>query len=63
MKDYIENLDLNVRAYNYVKRAGINDIPTLESMTDEEIMEIRNMTDEVFAHIKEKLNEYKNNLK
>ncbi len=39
----IEELDLSVRSYNCLKRAGINNLEELISKTDEEMMKVRNL--------------------
>lgn len=39
----IEELDLSVRSYNSLKRAGIHTIGELTQKTEEEMMRIRNM--------------------
>ena len=39
----IEELDLSVRAFNCLKRAGINTVGDLASKTPEEMMKVRNL--------------------
>ncbi|NLX64094.1 MAG: DNA-directed RNA polymerase subunit alpha [Clostridiaceae bacterium] len=39
----IEELDLSVRSYNCLKRAGINTVDDLISKTEEEMMKVRNL--------------------
>ena len=39
----IEELDLSVRSYNCLKRAGINTVEDLISKTEEEMMKVRNL--------------------
>ena len=39
----IEELDLSVRSYNCLKRAGINTVEDLTSRTEEEMMKVRNL--------------------
>ncbi len=39
----IEELDLSVRSYNCLKRAGINTVEELISKTEEEMMKVRNL--------------------
>lgn len=39
----IEELDLSVRSYNCLKRAGINTVEELASRTEEEMMKVRNL--------------------
>ena len=39
----IEELDLSVRSYNCLKRAGINTVEDLIARTDEDMMKVRNL--------------------
>ena len=39
----IEELDLSVRSYNCLKRAGINSVDDLASKTEEDMMKVRNL--------------------
>ena len=39
----IDELELSVRSYNCLKRAGINTVEELTSKTAEEIMKVRNL--------------------
>ncbi|MDR1539259.1 MAG: DNA-directed RNA polymerase subunit alpha [Clostridiales bacterium] len=39
----IEELDLSVRSYNCLKRAGINTVEDLSSKTEEDMMKVRNL--------------------
>ena len=39
----IEELDLSVRSYNCLKRAGINNVEDLANKTEEEMMKVRNL--------------------
>ena len=39
----IEDLDLSVRSYNCLKRAGINTVEDLANKTEEEMMKVRNL--------------------
>lgn len=56
----IEELQLPVRAYNCLKRAGINSVDELVQYSQEEIKEIKNFgkksADEVFQALKKKFN-------
>ena len=56
----IEELQLPVRAYNCLKRAGINSVDELIQYSQEEIKEIKNFgkksADEVFQALKKKFN-------
>jgi DNA-directed RNA polymerase subunit alpha len=39
----IEELDLYVRSYNCLKRAGINTVQELDHKTEEDMMKVRNL--------------------
>ena len=39
----VEELDLSVRSYNCLKRAGINTVEELINRTEEEMMKVRNL--------------------
>jgi len=39
----IEELDLSVRSYNCLKRAGINTVEDLSNKTEEDMMKVRNL--------------------
>lgn len=53
----IEELDLSVRSYNCLKRAGINTVEELTHKTEEDMMKVRNLgrksLEEVVAKLKE----------
>lgn len=51
----IEDLDLSVRSYNCLKRAGIQTIFELVQRTQEEVLKIRNLGKKSFDEIQEKL--------
>lgn len=51
----IDELELSVRSYNCLKRAGINTVGELRKMSDEELGKIRNMGRKSMEEIKEKL--------
>ena len=60
----IDELELSVRSYNCLKRAGINTVEELINKTPEDMMKVRNLgrksLDEVLAKLRElglKLNE------
>jgi DNA-directed RNA polymerase subunit alpha len=59
----IEELDLSVRSYNCLKRAGINKVGELISRTEEDLMNIRNLGKKSLKEIKTKLIDYDLNLK
>lgn len=51
----IEDLDLTVRSYNCLKRAGIATVDELTQRTEDEMLRIRNLGKKSFKEIKEKL--------
>ena len=51
----IEDLDLSVRSYNCLKRAGINTVLELASKTEEDMMKVRNLGRKSLKEVKEKL--------
>ncbi|OFW75546.1 MAG: DNA-directed RNA polymerase subunit alpha [Alicyclobacillus sp. RIFOXYA1_FULL_53_8] len=51
----IEELDLSVRSYNCLKRAGINSVGELCSRTEEEMMKVRNLGRKSLEEVVEKL--------
>lgn len=51
----IEELDLSVRSYNCLKRAGILSVERLRAMSDDELMHIRNLGRKSFDEIRQKL--------
>lgn len=59
----IEELDLSVRSYNCLKRAGLNTVSDLISKTEEELMSIRNLGKKSLKEIKQKLIKYELSLK
>ena len=54
----IEELDLSVRSYNCLKRAGIQTILELTDKTEEEMMKVKNLGKKSLKEIKEKLVAY-----
>ncbi len=58
----IEELDLSVRSFNCLKRAGINTVNDLISRSEEEMMKVRNLGKKSFDEVKEKLNSLGYNL-
>lgn len=52
----IEELDLSVRSFNCLKRAGINTVEDLVSKTEEEMMKVRNLGRKSLEEVIEKLN-------
>ena len=53
----IEELDLSVRSYNCLKRAGINTIGELTQKTEEEMMRVRNLGRKSLKEVVNKLRE------
>ncbi|BAS29061.1 DNA-directed RNA polymerase subunit alpha [Limnochorda pilosa] len=51
----IEELDLSVRSYNCLKRAGINTVEDLTRKTEEDMMKVRNLGKKSLQEVKEKL--------
>ena len=53
----IDELELSVRSYNCLKRAGINTVEELTNKTPDDMMKVRNLgrksLDEVYAKLKE----------
>lgn len=59
----VEELDLSVRSYNCLKRAGINTVEELTDKTEPEMMKVRNLGKKSLTEIKQKLNELDLSLK
>jgi DNA-directed RNA polymerase subunit alpha len=55
MEMTIEELDLSVRSYNCLKRAGINSVEELTRRTEEDMMKVRNLGKKSLQEVKEKL--------
>ncbi|MFY9436424.1 MAG: DNA-directed RNA polymerase subunit alpha [Limnochordia bacterium] len=55
MEMTIEELDLSVRSYNCLKRAGINTIGELTRKTEEDMMKVRNLGKKSLQEVKDKL--------
>ncbi|MDP3049954.1 MAG: DNA-directed RNA polymerase subunit alpha C-terminal domain-containing protein, partial [Eubacteriales bacterium] len=53
----IEELDLSVRSYNCLKRAGINTVEELIQRNEEEMMKVRNLGKKSLEEVVRKLNE------
>lgn len=51
----IEDLDLSVRSYNCLKRAGIQTVDELTQKTEEEMMRVRNLGKKSLKEVKDKL--------
>ncbi len=54
----LEELDLSVRSYNSLTRAGIDTIEKLNALSDTELLHIRNIGRKQLAEIREKLSMY-----
>ncbi|SHH56104.1 DNA-directed RNA polymerase subunit alpha [Caloranaerobacter azorensis DSM 13643] len=53
----IEELDLSVRSYNCLKRAGINTVDELTKKTEEDMMKVRNLGKKSLEEVQRKLAE------
>ena len=51
----IEELDLSVRSYNCLKRAGINTVEDLRQKTYEDMLAVRNLSERCLEEIIDKL--------
>jgi DNA-directed RNA polymerase subunit alpha len=51
----IEELDLSVRSYNCLKRAGINTVEELNEKSEEDMMKVRNLGKKSLEEVKQKL--------
>lgn len=51
----IEELDLSVRSYNCLKRAGINTIQELTNKSEAEMIKVRNLGRKSLEEVKQKL--------
>jgi len=57
MEMTIEELDLSVRSYNCLKRAGINSVEELTLRTEEDMMKVRNLGKKSLEEVQQKLQE------
>lgn len=53
----VEELDLSVRSYNCLKRAGINTVDELTQKTEEDMMKVRNLGKKSLEEVEKKLDE------
>lgn len=53
----VEELDLSVRSYNCLKRAGINTVDELTQKTEEDLMKVRNLGKKSLEEVQKKLAE------
>ena len=51
----IEDLDLSVRSYNCLKRAGINNVSELVQKSEDDMMKVRNLGRKSMEEVKKKL--------
>ena len=51
----VEELDLSVRAYNCLKRAGLHTLQDLTNMSESEMMKIRNLGKKSLKEVIEKI--------
>jgi DNA-directed RNA polymerase subunit alpha len=51
----IEDLDLSVRSFNCLKRAGINTVDDLITKSPEDMMKVRNLGKKSFEEVRERL--------
>ena len=51
----IEELDLSVRSFNCLKRAGINTVEDLIGKSEDDMMKVRNLGKKSFVEIQHKL--------
>ncbi|MDW7651526.1 MAG: DNA-directed RNA polymerase subunit alpha [Bacillota bacterium] len=63
MEMTIEELDLSVRSYNCLKRAGINSVQELVQKSEEEMMKVRNLGKKSLEEVQHKLDELNLNLR
>lgn len=57
LETQIEELDLSVRAYNCLKRAGLHSLQDLTGMTENEMMKIRNLGKKSLKEVMDKVKE------
>ena len=53
----IEELDLSVRSYNCLKRAGINTVEELTLKSEEDMIKVRNLGRKSLEEVEQKLHE------
>lgn len=56
-EDYtpIDDMDLSVRAYNCLKRAHIDSVEQLQKLSDDELLQVRNLGRKAFEEVRQKL--------
>jgi DNA-directed RNA polymerase subunit alpha len=55
METPIEELNLSVRSYNCLRRAGINTVEELKGKTEDELMKVRNLGKRNLDEVLEKI--------
>jgi DNA-directed RNA polymerase subunit alpha len=63
MEMTIEELDLSVRSYNCLKRAGINSVQELVQKSEDEMMKVRNLGKKSLEEVQHKLDDLALNLR
>lgn len=58
-RDSIDNLDLTVRTYNCLKRAGVETVSQLRQMSAVDFANVKNFSQRCFEEVLEKLKNYK----
>lgn len=53
----IDDLELSIRSYNCLKRAGINTVEELQTLSDDDLMHVRNLGRKSMDEIKRKIAE------
>ena len=59
----IEELDLSVRSFNCLKRAGINTVEDLINKSEEDMMKVRNLGRKSLEEVVQKMNSLGFNLR
>ena len=57
-KTPIEELELSIRSYNCLKRAGIDSVETLKTLSEEELLHIKNLGRKSLNEIKHRLEDF-----
>lgn len=63
IKQPIEDMELSVRSYNCLKRAGINSVEDLVNKTEEDMLKVRNLGKKSYEEVINKLSEFGLSLK
>lgn len=58
----IDDLDLSVKTYNCLRKAGIDTINEVATMTDDELIKVKNVSSKTLKEIKEKLDIVENDV-